>query len=508
MITGIVPTAATATDSEILYQWNLSVHNSKSADVATLEYYRLPEYMVNSDDADTINLALSITADITSDYEKVRAIHDWVAENIWYDIDSQITGSTHVLNTRRTVCHGYANLTAALLRAAGIPSKVVSGFALGVSGSPADFYNVSETTANHAWNEAYADSRWIIIDTTWDSNNKYANGVYSKQAACKQDYFDISLADISKDHRYLDYTDYDLINGLIIDKKTNEIHNMTDVISYKESMIEIVIPDGVISIGIYAFQNCNNLRRVFIPQSAKSIDDWAFSICPNLTAIFIPYSVTHIGTNVFWRSPNVVLYGNAGSYTEAYAKEHSLPFIAEMPNDVVENPSTWALAEVNTAVTAGLVPQSLQSKYSQAITRAEYCSLAVALYEKYTGEEITERKNFDDTNDVDVEKMAAVGVVSGVGNNLFDPNANLTREQAAAMLSRLAEAIGKPLPKRAATFSDNPLISSWAFECVGQVQAAGIMRGIDNNIFAPKDPYTREQSIITMIRLWNKVDIG
>ena len=184
LIVGMIPLSAkAATGYEAVYQWNLSVYNSKSTDEATLAYYRLPEYMVNSLDEDTANLALSITTGKVSDYEKIKAIHDWVAENIWYDVDSQITGSTHVLNTKRTVCYGYSNLTAALLRAVGIPAKVIAGFALGISGSPADFYDVSGTEGNHAWNEAYADGRWIILDTTWDSNNKYLNGVYSKQAA-------------------------------------------------------------------------------------------------------------------------------------------------------------------------------------------------------------------------------------------------------------------------------------------------------------------------------------
>jgi hypothetical protein len=32
------------------------------------------------------------------------------------------------------------------------------------------------------------------------------------------------------------------------------------------------------------------------------------------------------------------------------------------------------------------------------------------------------------------------------------------------------------------------------------------MGGIGNNVFAPKDPYTREQSIVTMIRLFDMVN--
>ena len=128
------------------------------------------------------------------------------------------------------------------------------------------------------------------------------------------------------------------------------------------------------------------------------------------------------------------------------------------------------------------------------------------LYEYCTGSEITGRSVFIDTNDVNVEKMAAVGVVEGVGENRFDPDGLLRREHAATMLSRLANALGKPLPNHTATFADNADISPWAMEGAGQVQAAGIMGGIGNNTFAPKDPYTREQSIITMIRLWNNVN--
>jgi hypothetical protein len=106
---------------------------------------------------------------------------------------------------------------------------------------------------------------------------------------------------------------------------------------------------------------------------------------------------------------------------------------------------------------------------------------------------------------VNVEKMAAVGVVSGIGDDLFAPNNELTREQAATMLARLSDAIGRPLEKKAASFADNAAISTWAIENVGQVQAANIMGGVGENTFAPKSPYTREQSILTMMRLWDVV---
>lgn len=165
-----------------------------------------------------------------------------------------------------------------------------------------------------------------------------------------------------------------------------------------------------------------------------------------------------------------------------------------------EQPSSWAVSFVDQAKAAGIVPEALQSGYTTPITRAEYCALATALYESIKGE-ITERKTFTDTTDVNVEKMAAIGVVDGVGNNMFSPNSKLTREQAATMLSRLAEALGKPFAETAPTFADNDSISDWAFAAVGKVQANGIMNGVGNNNFSPLTDYTREQSIITMVRM-------
>ena len=164
-------------------------------------------------------------------------------------------------------------------------------------------------------------------------------------------------------------------------------------------------------------------------------------------------------------------------------------------------PSSWAAEKVAEAVELGIVPELLQEKYQQATTRAEFCALAVALYEAITEADIEERVSFDDTEDVNVEKAAAIGVVNGVGDNKFDPDASLTRDQAAAMLSRLADALEKPLDAAEPTFADNDSFQTWAVDYIGQMQASGIMGGVGANTFSPKGDYTREQSIITIMRL-------
>ena len=166
------------------------------------------------------------------------------------------------------------------------------------------------------------------------------------------------------------------------------------------------------------------------------------------------------------------------------------------------NPSSWAVNYVNSAIAEGLVPAALQSRYNQAITRAEFSALAVALYETVTGREITGRTTFNNTSDVNVQKMGYLGVVGGVGGGNFAPNNQITREQAAVMLARLAAVIGQPLPAASPTFADNNRISSWARDGVGQMQASGIMGGVGGNNFSPGGTYTREQSIVSMYRLF------
>jgi len=170
----------------------------------------------------------------------------------------------------------------------------------------------------------------------------------------------------------------------------------------------------------------------------------------------------------------------------------------------LESASIWANDGINSAFAHGLIPPHLLSNYTQPITRAEFAALSVVLYEVSTGRTITERATFNDTTDINVEKMAGLSVVAGVGNGNFDPHAPLTREQAAVMLARLAyAAAGQQLPVAPPDFTDNAGISSWAYDAVGQVQAAGIMSGIGNSNFAPTGGYTREQSIITMLRMFD-----
>lgn len=62
---------------------------------------------------------------------------------------------------------------------------------------------------------------------------------------------------------------------------------------------DVVIPDGVASIGNYAFYDCDSLTGVTIPNSVTSIGNYAFFDCDSLTGVTIPDSVTTIGRWAF-----------------------------------------------------------------------------------------------------------------------------------------------------------------------------------------------------------------
>ena len=89
----------------------------------------------------------------------------------------------------------------------------------------------------------------------------------------------------------------------------------------------------------------------------------------------------------------------------------------------------------------------------------------------------------------EVAWAAEVGVVNGKGDGTFAPNASITRQDLALMLSRFAEKVlNKTLPEtaEAPAFADNADIAAYASEAVYQLQKAGIVSGVDGS-FRPLD---------------------
>ena len=64
-------------------------------------------------------------------------------------------------------------------------------------------------------------------------------------------------------------------------------------------LTSVIIPNSVTSIGSNSFNNCTGLVSITIPDSVTSIDGAAFYNCTGITSIIIPDSVTSIGGKAF-----------------------------------------------------------------------------------------------------------------------------------------------------------------------------------------------------------------
>lgn len=175
-------------------------------------------------------------------------------------------------------------------------------------------------------------------------------------------------------------------------------------------------------------------------------------------------------------------------------------------------PSSWAQEAVQTAQEAGLVPETLNTAYDAAITRAEFCSLAASLYRIWEANAQLKNITFDsisftDCTDEDVLLCASIGVANGVGEGRFSPDAPIQRQEAASMLHRLAalhtdydDSTKNRMPH---VFADGENIRSWARSDIYWAYNRGVMTGTGNNAFDPTGQYTREQSIVTILRLYD-----
>jgi transglutaminase-like putative cysteine protease len=87
----------------------------------------------------------------------LSGVSSWVGTRLEYVPGSSLPtdGAVRTLLARRGVCRDYAHLCVALLRASGVPARLVSVYAPGLD--PMDF---------HAVCEAHVEGRWCVVDAT------------------------------------------------------------------------------------------------------------------------------------------------------------------------------------------------------------------------------------------------------------------------------------------------------------------------------------------------------
>jgi len=122
---------------------------------ANFAEYLKPTSLIQSDHP-TIRLrAKKIVGDRADALIAAKAINEWVYKNLEKEITVSIPSAVEVLELMRGDCNEHATLATALLRAAGIPAKILAGL---VYQDGAFYY--------HAWVAAYV-GKWIAMDPTF-----------------------------------------------------------------------------------------------------------------------------------------------------------------------------------------------------------------------------------------------------------------------------------------------------------------------------------------------------
>ncbi|MDI6736251.1 MAG: transglutaminase domain-containing protein, partial [bacterium] len=126
--------------------------------------YLEPTSETQSNHSEIINKAKELTTNAKYEYEAVKAIQDWIIDNITWT-DGVLQDALSVLQSKKGNCQGFSHLAVALLRAVKIPAKFVAG------GSISHQYHVPGPNINylidwgqgtHGWIEVYyPDKGWI-----------------------------------------------------------------------------------------------------------------------------------------------------------------------------------------------------------------------------------------------------------------------------------------------------------------------------------------------------------
>ena len=159
-------------------------------------------------------------------------------------------------------------------------------------------------------------------------------------------------------------------------------------------------------------------------------------------------------------------------------------------------PDAWYKDAVQYAYDNGLMTGVSDTEFAPEATTTR--AMIVSILARLEGVESAQAAGFADVDDNDwyataVNWAANVGVVNGYEDNTFRPNTAITREQLAAILMNYAAYKGEDVSNRAdlTSYTDQP--STWAEEAMSWAVAEGLISGVTNDQLQPQGNATRAQ---------------
>lgn len=251
-----------------------------------------------------------------------------------------------------------------------------------------------------------------------------------------------------------------------------------------------------------------------INQDQKSIPEF-----PNKLHISIPYEVKE-GVNpetltVFYLDEDGNKKNMGGFYDKSskrisFMTDHlSLFFITVNSSNFSDNNVDWAKRFVNSLAARGIVQGRDDNKFepNNNLTRAEFITMICNSFNlpiiEYEG-------NFQDVNNDDwYANFIATGfehnIISGMPDGKFLPNAPITREQVATIVTNIMREYLRIQRLNSSKFleslyNDHHQISDYARDSVFSAYKYGVLRGSGQN-FAPKSNTTRAEAAVVIYKL-------
>ncbi|KYG90536.1 hypothetical protein A0U40_06065 [[Bacillus] sp. KCTC 13219] len=157
-------------------------------------------------------------------------------------------------------------------------------------------------------------------------------------------------------------------------------------------------------------------------------------------------------------------------------------------------------------VIQGVTPDTFEP--NKPITRAQFA----ALVSRALGLQLTGENPFSDTDgkwyERDVQALFEAGITNGTTTSTFDPEAHITREQAAALMARVLEYVNYQAQTASDTnYNDQNLISSEYQSYIELLNSLDIMTGKPDGSFDPKSSLTRDQTAKILKRTLMIIDM-
>jgi len=165
----------------------------------------------------------------------------------------------------------------------------------------------------------------------------------------------------------------------------------------------------------------------------------------------------------------------------------------------------WAKNDIFFVSNRGWMKGTSSTEFSpnMKLTRAQAAVILVRAM-NLEGETVNYNSSFDDVsvnywayNEIQIAKE--IGMFEGVGNNIFNPNSYITREQMATLISRNIDSrVNKIDVKKG--YSDVEE-NRWSYKAIIEMSSLDIFEGYGNGLFLPTENMTRAQMATIMYRI-------